>query len=64
MARAMSGVAAPFGNHVGVDGQGKPPQNPQKKNLRQKIGTHVVQGHGGQGNELQLIAAQSKPSFG
>ena len=55
------GIVAALGDHVGVDGHGKPADDPKKPVLGQKHGPDVVNGHGEQCEKLQLIAGKSEP---
>ena len=54
------GVAAAFRNHVSENGESNAADGSKDSQLGQQHHAHMVDGHGDQGDELQLVAGQSE----
>ena len=57
------GIAAALGDHVSKKRRSQPPDDPQNDELGQQLQSHMVAGHGDQGQKLQLIPGQPGKFF-
>ena len=59
----VMGIAAALGDHVSKKRRGQPSDDPQNDELGQQLQSHMVAGHGEQGQKLQLIPGQPGKFF-